>query len=88
MAPGISKGQVVGVVSLAKQIQDMQDIRGLESVVSQHFPAELPKETEISDEVMYELGETLRINPKYMRQAMQLYSDSLDVTSNVTPNVL
>ena len=78
MTPGISRANVLSAISIARHIQDAQQRKGIELVVSQHLPAELPEEAEISDEAMYELGETLRIEPRYMEKALHLYSDSLD----------
>src|SRR3989344_1055779 len=75
MTPGISRKSVVGVLSLAKHIQDMRGIQGLEALVSEHLSTQ-PEAKEIPDEVMYELAETLRLDRKHVKQALSLYSNS------------
>ena len=75
MALGISRKNVVGVLSLAKHIQDMRGIQGLEALVSEHLSTQ-PESKEIPDEAMYELAETLRLDRKHVKQALSLYSNS------------
>ncbi len=75
MTPGISKANVLNAVSLARHIQESQERKGLALVISQNLPQELSEGAEIPDSAMYELGEVLRIDPKYMKQALNLCSD-------------